>query len=268
MGIPLEDNVGDVLRKAQRGMGLSENELLERAGISTKQWHQALAGESGCLQRLAPVLGLKAKALEQLAAKAWHPKPVGLEGLAGFNTPFSDMCVNSYLAWDAACGEAVAFDTGADCEPMLEFLSQKRLRLKLILLTHSHGDHIFELDRLQEKTGASAWIGERELVEGAQGFAAGRDFNLGNLRIETRLTWGHSRGGITYVLHGLQRLVAIVGDALFAASMGGGAVSYNDALRTNLSEIYSLPPETVLCPGHGPLTTVAEEMEHNPFFRP
>ena len=58
----------------------------------------------------------------------------------------------------------------------------------------------------------------------------------------------------------------VVGDALFAGSMGGGMVSYADALRTNREKIMSLPDETVLCPGHGPMTTVGEEKKHNPFF--
>jgi glyoxylase-like metal-dependent hydrolase (beta-lactamase superfamily II) len=48
--------------------------------------------------------------------------------------------------------------------------------------------------------------------------------------------------------------------------MGGGAISYTDALRNNRSKILTLPGETVLCPGHGPLTSVAEEKQHNPFF--
>jgi glyoxylase-like metal-dependent hydrolase (beta-lactamase superfamily II) len=176
------------------------------------------------------------------------------------------MMVNSYLAYDAASGCAVAFDTGSDGSDMLSFLAARALRLELILLTHSHGDHIFDLDRLKEKTGAPAWIGGREPVEGAAEFDAGHAFTCGNLRIETRLTWGHSKGGITYVIGGLERPVAVVGDAVFAGSMGGGGVSYLDALRTNREQILSLPEATVLCPGHGPLTTVGEEKANNPFF--
>ena len=67
-------------------------------------------------------------------------------------------------------------------------------------------------------------------------------------------------------MSGLPRLLAIVGDALFAGSMGGGLVSYDDALRNNREQILSLPDDTILCPGHGPLTTVGEEKRHNPFF--
>jgi glyoxylase-like metal-dependent hydrolase (beta-lactamase superfamily II) len=60
--------------------------------------------------------------------------------------------------------------------------------------------------------------------------------------------------------------VAVVGDSLFAGSMGGGNVSYADALRNNLEKILTLPDETIICPGHGPMTTVGEEKVHNPFF--
>jgi glyoxylase-like metal-dependent hydrolase (beta-lactamase superfamily II) len=68
------------------------------------------------------------------------------------------------------------------------------------------------------------------------------------------------------VVEGLARPLAIVGDALFAGSMGGAKVSYADALATNRREIFSLPDATVLAPGHGPLTSVGEEKIHNPFF--
>ena len=71
---------------------------------------------------------------------------------------------------------------------------------------------------------------------------------------------------MTYVVTGLARPIAIVGDSLFAGSMGGGNVSYQDALRTNLEKILTLPNETIICPGHGPMTTVGEEKQNNPFF--
>ena len=71
---------------------------------------------------------------------------------------------------------------------------------------------------------------------------------------------------MTYVVRGLPRTLAIVGDAIFAGSMGGGGVSYKDALQTNRENILTLPDETVICPGHGPLTTVGEQKRVNPFF--
>ena len=71
---------------------------------------------------------------------------------------------------------------------------------------------------------------------------------------------------MTYFVTGLARPVAIVGDSLFAGSMGGGNVSYADAIQNNLDKILTLPDETIICPGHGPMTSVGEEKAHNPFF--
>lgn len=263
MKIPLEDNVWDILQKAQSGLGLTEGELLQRSGVTTRQWHALKQGhyQESVLLAVAPVLGLRGEALAGLAG--WRPREQSIDCLTGFNSSFGPMTVNAYLLWSA--GEAVLFDTGADADPILKQLHELKLQLKLILLTHSHGDHIFELDRIKQKTGATAWIGEREPVEGAKSFSEGKEFGVGNLRISTRLTWGHSAGGITYVVEG--QPVAVVGDALFAGSMGGGRVSYADALRSNLEQIYTLPDQTVLCPGHGPMTTVGEEKEHNPFYQ-
>ncbi len=188
------------------------------------------------------------------------------EGLAQFNTPFNDMTVNAYLIWDPAAKVAAAFDTGSDCAGILERLDSLGLTLRFIFLTHTHGDHIFDLDRLIQRTGAPAFVSSREPLEGAESIEPGRKFFLGSLRIGARLTWGHSRGGLTWVVTGLRRPVAVVGDALFAGSMGGGMVSYEDALKTNREEIFSLPDDTILCPGHGPMTSVGEERANNPFF--
>ena len=60
--------------------------------------------------------------------------------------------------------------------------------------------------------------------------------------------------------------MAVVGDAMFAGSMGGGMVSYDDALCNNREQILTLPDATIICPGHGPLTTVGEQKHANPFF--
>src|SRR5204862_1093740 len=114
--------------------------------------------------------------------------------------------------------------------------------------------------------GAAAFVCKLEAIDGAQTFEAGKRFSVGALQIETRQTKGHSPGGITFVVSGLPNPIAVVGDAMFAASMGGGAVSYADALKTNRENILPLPDDTILCPGHGPLTTVGEEKVHNPFF--
>jgi glyoxylase-like metal-dependent hydrolase (beta-lactamase superfamily II) len=71
---------------------------------------------------------------------------------------------------------------------------------------------------------------------------------------------------VTYFIQGLSQPVAIVGDSMFAGSMGGGMVSYADALRNNREQILTLPDATIICSGHGPLTTVGEQKQANPFF--
>jgi glyoxylase-like metal-dependent hydrolase (beta-lactamase superfamily II) len=268
MLIPLEDNYTDVIGKVMRGIPFSDSQVAGTAGISVGALQSLRDGnfDEAAARAICPVLHLGADALVAMGKKAWKPEPVEVRGVAAFNTPFEDMTVNSYVVFDAAAREAVAFDTGADASGMLEFLAKEKLAVTLILLTHTHGDHILELDRLKEKTGAPAFVGNREPIEGAEPFVEGREFRCGALKIGTRLTWGHSKGGITYVVSGLERSVAIVGDAIFASSMGGGGVSFADAHRTVREQILTLPDETVICPGHGPMTTVREEKAHNPFF--
>ncbi len=266
--IALEDGFADVIGKAQRGLRLSDTELAEKARVSSQKIRKLREGELDelALLRVAGVLNLATRALAELAAGEWRPERVELEGLAQFSTRYHDMLVNAYLIWNKSSREAVAFDTGADCSALLDLAAQQDLKIKWILLTHAHVDHVADLARLREKSGAPICVSSREPVPGAELIEEGKSFRVGKLNIETRLTWGHSRGGMTYVVRGLARPVAVVGDSLFAGSMGGGSVSYEDALQNNLRKILSLPDDTVLCPGHGPMTTVGEEKIHNPFF--
>ncbi|HXI83513.1 MAG TPA: MBL fold metallo-hydrolase [Verrucomicrobiae bacterium] len=267
--IPLEDNFTDIVGKAQRGLNLSGTALAERAGVSLAEVNAVRRGEvdEAVLRKVAGALGLGAEALVASARGAWRPREVGeVRGLGRFNTPFDDMTVNAYVVYDAETREAAAFDTGADCDGMLEFAREKGLRVEMILLTHVHTDHVFDLGRLKAATGARAYVSGREVLAGAEAFEDGKIFEVGKLKIEARRTSGHARGGTSFVVTGLARRVALVGDALFAGSMGGGMVDYGEVLRTNREGIFTLPDETILCPGHGPLSTVGEEKLHNPFF--
>ena len=269
MAIQLEDNFADIIGKAQRGLGLSDTELAEKARVNSQTLRKLREGEYDelTLLRIAPVLGLAGRALCDLATGSWQPAKIEeVDGLAQFSTSYSGMLVNSYLVWDPETKHAAAFDTGADSADMLRLASKKSLSVQLILLTHAHPDHVADLPRLREETGAEVFAPAQEPVPGAEPIEEGKHFRVGNIDIEARLTWGHSPGGMTFVVNGLARPIAIVGDSLFAGSMGGGNVSYRDALRNNLEKILTLPDETIICPGHGPMTTVGEEKTHNPFF--
>jgi len=267
--IPLEDNVGDIIGKAQRGLGISDSQLADQARLSSQTVRKLREGDidEAALLSVAPILGLNGQALVVSAKEEWHPKKIeATDGLAQFNTDYDGMAVNAYLVWDPASRAAAAFDTGGDSTEMLRFANRHKLNVQLILLTHAHADHVADLPRLREETGADVFTPVKEPVPGAEPIDEGKHFRLGDLKIDTRLTWGHSPGGVTYVVTGLGRPIAVVGDSLFAGSMGGGNVSYHEALQNNIEKILTLPDETIICPGHGPMTTVGEEKQHNAFF--
>lgn len=267
--IPLEDEFNDVIAKAQSGLGIGNRELCQKAGISESQRSKLKKGifDEEVVRKVAAVLHLGADALVTLGRGVWYPKiPEPIGGLAMVNTPCGNMTVNAYIAWSLSSREAFVFDTGADASELVNIIKREDLKLKAILLTHSHPDHVADLDRLQRETGASAFVHEREGFDGVECFREGKKFSTADLSISTLLTSGHTVGGITYLIAGLDVPVAITGDAIFAASMGGGLVSYQDALANNRKKILTLPDHTVLCPGHGPVTTVEQEKQHNAFF--
>ena len=265
MSIPLEDLFNDVVGKSQRGLGFTVEALAEKAGVAVAQVEAVKDGtpDHATLLKLAPTLGLHGPSLVTMADGGWSPAEVALDGLAQFNTTYHDMTVNAYLVWDAETREAAAFDTGATAAPMVAKLGELGLMLKYLFLTHTHPDHVADIPALAAPV---VLVSEREPHPAAQTFAPGTSWQLGGLTVESRSTWGHSKGGTTFVVRGLSQPVAIVGDALFASSMGGGAVSFPDALATNRKEIFTLPDDTVIAPGHGPLTTVGEEKAHNSFY--
>ena len=268
MQIPLEDNFEDILGKAQRGLQLDDATLAASADIPLKTLHRLQAGivDEAAIRAVTAPLRLGEATLLDSAQQAWYPASHSLAGLACFNTPFRDMHVNAYLLWDPSSLQGAVFDTGATAEPILQFVQEKSLQVSHLFITHAHRDHVTDLRRLRQATGAPVHVSQEEPLPDAEAFAPGATFAVGSLQVETRRTSGHSEGGITYVVHGLERPVAVVGDAIFAGSMGGGLVSYADALSNNREQILTLPDEAVLCPGHGPLTTVGEEKRHNPFF--
>lgn len=265
----LEDTFSDVVGKAQRGLGLDDRALARKAGVSEEVIARLKSGcfdEAG-LVAVGGALGLDRGALVALG-KGEYPiaEGTGVAGIETFTSAFDGMWVNSYLVWNPAAMTGIVFDSGTDCGPLLAFLAEHRIRVPLILLTHTHDDHVADLVRLREGTGAHVFVSAAEPLDGCETFSGDHRFKIGGLEVGTRATTGHSAGGTTYAISGLERPVAVVGDALFAGSMGGGFFSYTDALRTNREAIFTLPDETVLCPGHGPRTTVGHEKKHNPFF--
>ncbi len=268
--LPLEDDFEDILGKSIRGRNIHLDDLAEQTGVSRSSLRKALEGQfkEEDVPKLASALSLNPKALLVCAKKEWRPKPVTKwDGFEMDATRWKSMVVNSYIVWDPETLKAAFFDSGASAVNLINLAHKKNLDVESVFLTHTHGDHVADVDRILRETSAKTmYISKQEPHAGAQLFQPGTEFEIGKLKVQTRLTCGHSEGGITYVIQGLRQKLAIVGDAIFAGSMGGGKISFEDALRTSQSEIMTLDEDTVLAPGHGPLSSVGEEKIHNPFL--
>jgi glyoxylase-like metal-dependent hydrolase (beta-lactamase superfamily II) len=227
--------------------------------------------EDAIVAALAQALGLRPACLVDIARRRWMPEPIELKrwgSVAEFRSLYGRYEVKNYLVWDRDTKEAALFDTGMATEAPLKTIAAEKLALTSIFLTHTHADHVGALEMLRRQFHPRVFVGAREPLAGAQAVKEGDLFKLGRFNIYARETDGHSVGGITYVVGGFPiglPSLAIVGDALFAGSVGGANISYERLLTNVRGKILTLPDSTVLCPGHGPLTTVAQEKAHNPF---
>lgn len=270
----LEDHVGDIIRKARamsnvsaeaaaKAAGLNEAELnaLEESGNASKAINFASLGQ---------LIGLNAAKLEKLA-KGWHPTEVDLSTWREIRriTTTREYAVNCYLIWDEVSREAALFDTGWDAQPILQLVEENSLDLKHFFITHTHEDHIAGMAAIREKFPTIKIHTNSKTAPPQHKNRANDCIHVGSLRITNRDTPGHAEDGVTYLIGNWPEdapHVAIVGDAIFAGSIGRGNQSWDLAKQKVREQIFSLPAETLICPGHGPLTTVAEEKGNNPFF--
>jgi glyoxylase-like metal-dependent hydrolase (beta-lactamase superfamily II) len=270
----LEDHLGDIIRKARamsnvsvaaaaKAGGLTEAKLsaLEESGNPSEKVNYAA---------LASLIGLHATKLEAVA-NGWLPAPKNLgtwQQLRCFTTD-EGMAVNNYLIWDEATREAALFDTGWNVTAAIEVITEHHLSLQHLFLTHTHEDHVAAMGAIRKEFPAASLHSNSQRAPAQQRNRPDAVVRLGSLQISNRDTPGHAEDGVTYVIINWPKSaphVAIVGDAIFSASMGRGNQSWDLARQKVREQILTLPPDTLICPGHGPLTTVAEEKAHNPFF--
>lgn len=179
---------------------------------------------------------------------------------------------NTYLVAGEPGSTAVMIDAGGPVEPLLELIAQRDHRLSHVLLTHHHHDHIDELDVVIERhPDARILIHplERELVPAAGGdLVPGRTLELDGLAIELLHTPGHTAGMVSLLINGTD---LFTGDTLFRGSVGGvrapGHTTYADLRSSIIDTLLTLPPQTRIHPGHTEPTTVADELDGNPFVR-
>jgi glyoxylase-like metal-dependent hydrolase (beta-lactamase superfamily II) len=179
------------------------------------------------------------------------------------------MAVNCYLIWDEVTREAALFDSGWEAGPIRQLLQDNQLQLRHIFITHSHEDHIAALGDLRGEFPKARLHSSSKTAPVDQRNRSNDFIHLGSLRITHRDTPGHAEDGVTYIVGTWPEdaaHVAVVGDAIFAGSIGRGNQSWDLARQKVREQILSLPAETLICPGHGPLTTVGEEKTSNPFF--
>lgn len=202
--------------------------------------------------------------------------------------PVGVLQCNCSIVGDEQSHEAMVIDPGDQIEEILAILRQENLSLKYIVVTHAHIDHIGGAMKLKAATGApillnqndlalmkmldvqATWVGMRPpgQVQVDESVADGQSLKIGNINSTVIETPGHTEGSICILFPQEKKLIA--GDTLFAGSIGrtdlpGG--SFDKIMRSLRTRLLALPDDTEVIPGHGPLTSIGEERETNPFLR-
>jgi len=201
--------------------------------------------------------------------------------------PVGPLQCNCSVIGDDVSHEAIVIDPGDDIENVLAIVRKHKLQVKQIVITHAHIDHVGGAMKLRASTGApillnqndyallkmldeqAAWLGMSSpgKVEIDQSIAQADTVKAGSIVADVIHTPGHTEGSVCLYFPAEKTLIA--GDTLFAGSIGrtdlpGG--SMQKILRSLNDKVLALPDETVVAPGHGPLTTIGDERESNPFL--
>lgn len=202
--------------------------------------------------------------------------------------PVGPLQCNCSIIGDETTREAMVIDPGDDIADVLAIVQKHNLQVKQIVITHAHIDHVGGAMKLRAATGApivlnhndymllkmldlqAAWIGMASpgKVEIDHSIAEADKIVAGSLSADVLHTPGHTEGSICLYFPTEKKLIA--GDTLFAGSIGrtdlpGG--SFEKIIASLHGKLMALPDETVVVPGHGPVTTIGEERESNPFLR-
>lgn len=276
----LEDEFGDVIAKARAGRGLFAAQTARTAGLEEPQLveieHYRFKPAEGTLKQLADTLHLDPEKLVESAYGMWTPRRIDPSSesiiVHRISVPFGQYGSNAYIAACTKTRSAAVIDPGGAVDEIRRTLDEHQLSLEMILVTHAHADHIGALRDLVAgipEVVIACSPDDRDVVMNGidamwRSAADGETFTLGDVTVKAIATPGHTPGSTCYLIDGS----CFVGDTLFAGSIGrpSSTSAYEKMLRSIRSKVLSLPGNTILLPGHGPATTAAEELEHNPFF--
>ena len=193
--------------------------------------------------------------------------------------------VNCFILADEKTKEAVIIDPGDDAPEILKIIRDKGFKVKYLVITHGHFDHVGANKALKDATGAELLIHEGDAPVMASASLQSRAFGIntpsspradrfvkhgdiitaGEVSLKVLHTPGHSPGGISLLEQGM----VFTGDSLFAGSIGRTDLPGGDLatlLRSIKTNLMALPDDTKVFCGHGPATTIGEERRENPFL--
>lgn len=194
---------------------------------------------------------------------------------------------NCSVLGDESSREAIVIDPGDDIPAIEAILKRHGLKVKSIIITHAHIDHIAGAQKLKQLTGAPVFYNENDLplvkMMDVQAswlrmptpevhppdalLKEGQDISVGGITGKVLYTPGHTQGSICLYLP--QQSLLIAGDTLFAGSVGRTDLPGGDSrqlIHSIREKLLTLPDETKVVPGHGPNTTIGEERSDNPFL--
>lgn len=277
--IPLEDELGDVIEKALRHADLNEEQLAARSGVAVEKIHNAedyryddLTADD--LHRLAGALRLNEVGFRALAAGRYpRPRIAGLPFCVHtLRMPFGVGVVNAYAVVNCSTGAGVLFDAGADFGSLECVWPAAVTRIEAVFLTHPEAEHIGGVSGVLDRHSLAAFYGPRGIRPGRDYWPLGEGETavVADYQITAFSTPGHAAEHNCYLVRpkGVPkaRALLISGDLIFAGSLGGGYFSCRQLQENARRIIGALPPNTVIAPGHGPMTTVANERKYNPFL--
>lgn len=279
----LEDEFCDIVKKARFGQKLSLEKIAEEGELSVNDLEQLEKGVRPPsvreVEAISRTLQLRTEPLVQIAIEAWTPSPPALPEHAGqvvtVEGDIGGYAVKGYLLYDSDTKDAVLIDTAYNAEKMLQEVKQRGLQVRGVCLTHGHTDHAGGLDRILAEWPVPVYLGRDDVSllswrPPQDHLSEPKDhqtLSVGNLMLEFLATPGHTPGGFCFRLTHKGSNLCFVGDTLFAGSIGRSNPFslYPSHLHSVREHVLQLPLDCALLPGHGPATTVKQELEHNPF---